>query len=198
MPPAVRRLLFVALLIPAILFGLIATPKLRPRRDSDASIPRHLRSVQVPTPQIPGLAEILVVSLPSAVERRKMIWDLAKLTGIRVEFVDAVGLGSVEVEMTRKRIPDVCSIGFHSCDSRSFKNSFKPTASRKAQRLRPRNLVVALPRLGTYRRSLPAHWNPRVPKAYTNQFVACWKRNRANRPGQTSGPDPGRRRGLGG
>jgi hypothetical protein len=109
MPPAIRRLIFVTLLVTATIFGLIATPRLRPVVD-ETRLPRHLRTIQeFPStpPAMSGLADILVVSLPSAAERRKMIKDLAKLTGIRVEFVDAVGLGSDDVELTKKRIPYV-------------------------------------------------------------------------------------------
>ncbi|KAI9021847.1 hypothetical protein DFJ74DRAFT_722379, partial [Hyaloraphidium curvatum] len=75
-------------------------------------------SLSPPSPHIPALgglppanatldlSEILVISLPAAKARRRMLSDLARLSGLRLTFVDAVGPGSAEIDLTRRVLGD--------------------------------------------------------------------------------------------
>lgn len=110
LPPTVRRLvvavsLFVSLAFLAWPYSARLTrsaSKRTLRRDNAPPIGSRLNALAT------GLADIFVVSLSEGKTRRKMIEELATLSGLEVKFVDAVDSRGVEVNLTRTLIPEVC------------------------------------------------------------------------------------------
>ncbi|KAI9021849.1 hypothetical protein DFJ74DRAFT_670716 [Hyaloraphidium curvatum] len=98
--PCVLLLALVALLAA----GVPSPPLPRP----GTPLPRHITSLGglPPANATLDLAAIYVVSLPAARARRRMLADLASLSGLQLTFLDAVGSASMEVNLTREVLGD--------------------------------------------------------------------------------------------
>lgn len=82
-----------------------------PRRPRDVPRTRELRTdaslENAPGDAGAGLSAILAISLPKSTERRQMMTEMAALTGLKVEFIDATTSAASQVNLTRQVLGEV-------------------------------------------------------------------------------------------